>query len=283
MNNKKVIRKNLQEGKFTTIHNSILLDNRLSPTAFRLLVTILSDSDTKFDLSQTLYCKRLAITKPTFIKAIKNLENCGYLKKTENKINKTRHYYIISEFGNLYTHEDHQPIEQVNIIQPMGSVEMDKPSDLSVNNIFEEPLFELNDYIDLIQGQLNIRKTTVDVSGLNDFLNSSAESGELNNASQLTIVKINKLIDSFVIINPPTLELSEADVKVLCEKHRPKVLKSKYNDFVDSCISSFNNRIQQGKSLNNFSGAILGISIQEKFKKKEKVDYETYISEREND
>ncbi|WP_158729043.1 MULTISPECIES: hypothetical protein [unclassified Flavobacterium] len=109
MTNKTVIRKNNEGGKFTTIHHSILLDTRLSATAFRLLTMILSDSDTEFNLSQTLYCNRLGITKPTFFSAIDNLEDNGYLRKTELKTKSTKntktikklYSYTISEFGNL--------------------------------------------------------------------------------------------------------------------------------------------------------------------------------------
>jgi hypothetical protein len=113
MKNKTVIRKKTESGKFTTIHNSILYDTRLLPNAFRLLTAILSDSDTQFDLSQTLYCKRLGITKKTFFKAIANLEECGYLRKKDigkdvvlpniKKANsdKTLYHYTISEYGNL--------------------------------------------------------------------------------------------------------------------------------------------------------------------------------------
>ena len=113
MNNKKVIRKEKKTGEFTTIHNSILNDSRLTPTAFRLLLSILSDSDT-FRLSQTLYMKRLGISENrTFLKAIANLEEYGYLKKTEvekgvyipniKKANSAKkvYHYTISEYGNL--------------------------------------------------------------------------------------------------------------------------------------------------------------------------------------
>ncbi len=113
MKNKTVIRKKTESGKFTTIHNSILFDTRLLPNAFRLLTAILSDSDTQFDLSQTLYCDRLGITKKTFFKAIANLEECGYLRKKDvgkdeiiPKIKKANsdkivYHYTISEYGNL--------------------------------------------------------------------------------------------------------------------------------------------------------------------------------------
>lgn len=113
MTNKTVIRKEKKTSEFTTIHNSILNDSRLTPTAFRLLVSILSDSDT-FKLSQSLYKDRLGIKENrTFLKAIANLEQCGYLKKTEvakdvfipniKKANSDKkvYHYTISEYGNL--------------------------------------------------------------------------------------------------------------------------------------------------------------------------------------
>lgn len=111
MKNKTVIRKKNEVGKFTTVHHSIMLDTRLSATAFRLLTMILSDSDTEFNLSQTLYCNRLNVTKQTFFNAIDNLEENGYLRKTEieqenkKKSNKILYKYTISEFGNLNTKE----------------------------------------------------------------------------------------------------------------------------------------------------------------------------------
>jgi hypothetical protein len=100
MKNKNVIRKKLENGKFTTIHNSILFDTRLTPNAFRLFTAILSDSDTHFNLSQTLYCKRLGIAKQTFFNAIAKLEECGYLRKTSTGV-KDLYSYTLSEYGNL--------------------------------------------------------------------------------------------------------------------------------------------------------------------------------------
>ena len=100
MKNKTVIRKKLVNGEFTTIHNSILFDTRLTPNAFRLMTAILSDSDTHFNLSQTLYCKRLGIAKKTFFNAVAKLEECGYLRKTSTDI-KNFNFYTLSEYGNL--------------------------------------------------------------------------------------------------------------------------------------------------------------------------------------
>jgi hypothetical protein len=100
MQNKTVIRRKNETGKFTTIHNNILNDKRLTPIALRLFIAILSDSDTKFNLSQTVYCDRLGITKKTFFSAIANLEKCGYLRKSPTKV-KNLFHYTISEYGNL--------------------------------------------------------------------------------------------------------------------------------------------------------------------------------------
>ena len=101
MKNKTVIRKTNVNGQFTTIHHSILRDKRLTPNGFSLLVNILSDSDENFKLSPTVYCNRLGITKKTFLSAITNLEECGYLKREESKVDKSKNHYLVSEFGNL--------------------------------------------------------------------------------------------------------------------------------------------------------------------------------------
>jgi hypothetical protein len=147
MKNKTVIRKKLVNGEFTTIHNSILFDTRLTPNAFRLMTAILSDSDTNFDLSQTLYCDKLKIAKKTFFRAIHNLVQCGYLKKTDvdkdviiPKIkkansNKKVYHYTISEYGNLKS-ESQPEIE----VQPETDTEKIELNDaelrLEIRNAF---------------------------------------------------------------------------------------------------------------------------------------------------
>ena len=129
MKNKNVIRKKTESGKFTTIHNSILFDTRLTPNAFRLMTAILSDSDTHFNLSQTLYCKRLGIAKQTFFNALDNLEECGYLRKTEvdkgvsipniKKANSEKkvYHYTISEYGNLKPELEVQPETDIKSVE----------------------------------------------------------------------------------------------------------------------------------------------------------------------
>lgn len=143
MKNKTVIRKKLENGEFTTIHNSILFDTRLTPNAFRLFTAILSDSDTNFDLSQTLYCKRLGITKQTFFNAVAKLEECGYLRKKDigketfiPKIKKANsekkvYHYTLSEYGNLKS-------ESQEVFQPESdgqNIEMEDEQTIANNCI----------------------------------------------------------------------------------------------------------------------------------------------------
>jgi hypothetical protein len=143
MINKTVIRRDNKSGEFTTIHKSILNDTRLSPTAFRLLVSILSDSN-EFTLSQTLYKKRLGITENReYLKAITNLEDCGYLKKTQigddkfipkvKKANskKVVYHYTISEYGNLNKKLE---LEQEEIQLPT-SINIDNETTLFIQSI----------------------------------------------------------------------------------------------------------------------------------------------------
>jgi hypothetical protein len=130
MKNKNVIRKKLENGKFTTVHNSILFDTRLTPNALRLFIAILSDSDTEFNLSQTLYCNRLGITKKTFFSAIANLEECGYLRKSPTNV-KNLFHYTISEYGNLNNDNDIAAEEE-------SSTETDSDSNAEIKQMPDE-------------------------------------------------------------------------------------------------------------------------------------------------
>jgi DNA-binding MarR family transcriptional regulator len=99
--NKHVIRKELEKGKFTTINHSILFDTNLTPTAFKVLAVILSDSDTNFNVSQNALSKRLKMHKETIKGALENLEKRGYLRRVVPKFTKRGHFYIIDESGRL--------------------------------------------------------------------------------------------------------------------------------------------------------------------------------------
>jgi hypothetical protein len=179
MNNKNVIRKKTKSGEFTTIHNSILFDTRLTPIAFRLLTAILSDSD-DFKLSQTLYMRKLGLTENrAYLKAISNLESCGYLKKTEiskdkyipfiKKINSDKKVfkYTISEYGNLMNE---------NIVE-------NESRDPKLNNQNKERL-ELNKFIEL----------NATVLGMNEFIFKEFE--EVFNRNCIEIDKYKSIIEN---------------------------------------------------------------------------------------
>lgn len=95
--NKKVIKKDLEKSKFTTVHHSMLYDQRLSANALRILISLLADAE-NFNASYKLFENRFNISNKTVKAAFKNLEECGYVKRT--KLPRGFHY-TISEFGNL--------------------------------------------------------------------------------------------------------------------------------------------------------------------------------------
>ena len=266
MKNKTVIRKELISGKFTSIHNSILFDTRLSPIAYRLLTAILSDSDTKFNLSQSLYLKKLGITKPTFLKAITNLQECGYLRKDENKISNKLHFYIISEYGNLNKKEDlihsepeiktdFRPIEEAVelVFEPKQNKELTQVVEIAIT----QPIFKLEDYTKLIICELDKSKYDIDVEGMMYYFIDSFNTGKLNNKSQMTVENINKIINKFITnseqkSSTSPSELTESDIKLLCESYKEKVTKTKYKEFVNACIMRFNSCKRNGTSTNKF-------------------------------
>lgn len=136
--NKKVIRKPKLPNQFTSIHNSILNDKRLSSNAFRLISSILSDNDDTFKLSQTTYCNRLGWEPTMFKRAIENLIECGYvnrilidteipgIKKAGSK--KKIYFYTVSEYGNLEKEPstEKEAPESTIITQPIPEVQKEE-------------------------------------------------------------------------------------------------------------------------------------------------------------
>jgi hypothetical protein len=117
MKNVKKLRTEKKSGNFFSASSKILLDSNLTLSSLRLLIAILNDSD-DFNISETVYCNKLNMKKQTYYDALKNLEQNGYLRKTEidgkvapingkggKKANssKVMYFYIVSEFGNLNT------------------------------------------------------------------------------------------------------------------------------------------------------------------------------------
>ena len=101
--NKKVIRnkKNKVKGNFTTVPYSILNNKNLTGNGLKLLIGILSDNDILFEFQESVYVDRYFKSKDTYYIAIKNLVECGYLRKTKPFKGSETNFYLISEYGNL--------------------------------------------------------------------------------------------------------------------------------------------------------------------------------------
>lgn len=221
MKNKKVIRKKHESGKFTTINLSVLNDTRLSTTARLLLISILSDSD-EFTLSQELYKKRLGNGQSAYLNAISNLEEFGYLRKTENESdvsipkikkagsNKTIYFYTISEFGNLSkesstveTHEN-EPSNQPAIEVIPEEVNQPIPQEQIPTEIYEYLLETENVYID-----------NKELSGkLKAELNTTASIKNVKKLIETELVKIyNEKLDLIAHSIKPNSEKSLKEFK----------------------------------------------------------------------
>lgn len=136
--NKTVIRKNNTPKEFTTVHHSILNDKRLTSTAFRILTSILSDSD-NFQISYSLFENRFKLAKKTVKAAFDNLEQCGYvIRKPKSR----GLYYTISEFGNL----------KVSVEKTSNNQE-DNKEDFNVEN--ENTMLKIEEYLDKYEEFVN--------------------------------------------------------------------------------------------------------------------------------
>lgn len=194
MNNKKVIRRKNENGKFTTIHTSIINDNRLTSNSLRLLISVLSDNDETFNLSQQTYCNRFNWDKRIFFKAISNLEECGYLRKTEidseksiPKLkkagsNKKIYLYTISEYGNL---KKEDPIQ--------SEIQEAKQAKINLANYQDSLFTEFDKRQELGQ--------SIDENGVTDYINKAYSDGKITSPEQLSVPNLNKIIDKFKIEN----------------------------------------------------------------------------------
>jgi hypothetical protein len=104
-NNRTVYRKENTKGNFTTVHNSILKDTRLSGNAFKLLVCILSNSD-DFAFSPKYYQNETGLSESTYLRTMKELIECGYAKVYKINEKANINHYMFSEFGNFKNETD---------------------------------------------------------------------------------------------------------------------------------------------------------------------------------
>ena len=150
INNKKLIKRELEKSKFTTVQLNILHDKRLSPNGLRILISLLSDSE-NFNVSYKLFENRFGISNKTVRAAFNNLEACGYVKRTKLK---RGFHYTISEFGNL------KPAEIKD-----SSTEVDVNIDNTLQEQIDKSRGLLNEYLTSISSFLEhdtIYNTVID-------------------------------------------------------------------------------------------------------------------------
>ena len=163
--NKKVIKKDLTKSKFTTVHHSILYDQRLSANALRILISLLADAE-NFNASYKLFENRFNISNKTVKAAFKNLEECGYVKRT--KLPRGFHY-TISEFGNL------NPTKVEEVTETITTKEIDVQLEEKIQqqkDLLQEYLSKINAYLenDYIQNfMFDLASSHTDSTGLIDF------------------------------------------------------------------------------------------------------------------
>lgn len=135
MANRKTIRGEQKAGTFTCVHNSILLNKKLSSDAKILLITLLSDNDS-FTLIYSSYEKKLGFSSRKLNRLMNELIENGFIKRT---VKGSMNLYIISEFGNLNNKE----VEEIH---------EDMPSVDNIQTINEEPkIYSTEEKIDWIK------------------------------------------------------------------------------------------------------------------------------------
>jgi len=154
--NKKVHRKENKKGDFTIINYAILRDKRLTSNAKLLLIEILSDMDS-FKFSEQLFMNRMNISKTVLYRAMDNLIEHGYLKKTKIK-NTSYNFYTISEFGNLKSNNDAEASEDSTKNDSESTSEEQQPIDLGLQ---AKVYSYLNPYCDFITPEVATKYHTM--------------------------------------------------------------------------------------------------------------------------
>jgi DNA-binding MarR family transcriptional regulator len=268
--NKNIIRKELVSGKFTTIHHSILFDTNLTPTAFKVLSVILSDSDTNFNVTQGALIKRLKMHKDTIKAALENLEKCGYLRRVVPKFTKRGHFYIIDEASRLnnnnYFNKILGELGYAPIEEKLDEVVMEQEQVISTNE--DENLSQridknrnlLDNYLLTIQDILTFEETNADY-----FL--ALEQQYTDSNGLVDYYKIKPLFDK-EIVAPLQKECYKFGMEAL---HKiggsyPNKVKNAYTKWLKEQIyEAFNLSFNAEKELRRFNREL----------NKPKLDYET--------
>lgn len=255
MQNKTVIRKENQVGKFTTTHHSILFDTRLKSNDKIILITILSDADT-FNITQQSLINRLDLKKVAIQTAFKNLEICGYVRRKELK---RGHYYTISEYGNLSTKDDNEETPTIDELPEPIIFELPVPiiteTPIIEKVITELPIIELpvieeknaliniDDYEDEIVELLSEAPSEKITEVLNYF-QTAIKKGTLNNRNQMTTQNFKRIIEKFIpkVTITENKKLSKAEIGQICDENSAGNGMNKANRLIVKCqvISWFN-------------------------------------------
>lgn len=216
MQNKTVIRKENKPGHFTTIHHSILLDQRLSSNDKVVLILILSDADT-FNLTQQSLINRLDLKKTAIKTVMKNLEKFGYLKRKDLK---RGHYYTISEFGNL------SPSPEIEETQELfTAVAHEQITEQIIPNIpspiIEETITPLNldDYEDKILTLIPITLPSENIRQILGYFIQAIEKGTLNSNNQMTDENIKKIIAKYSPAEIEEKKISKSKLSEICDQN----------------------------------------------------------------
>ncbi|MFV8336548.1 hypothetical protein ACNQF7_10770 [Flavobacterium sp. RSP29] len=233
MQNKTVIRKENKPGHFTTIHLSILLDQRLSSNDKVVLTLILSDADT-FNLTQQSLINRLDLKKTAIKTVMKNLEKFGYLKRKDLK---RGHYYIISEFGNLSSStEIEETPELFTVVVHEQITEQIIPNSPSPKIEETITLLNLDDYEDKICSLMPINLPSENIRQILGYFIQAIEKGTLNSRNQMTDDNIKKIIAKYSPAQIEEKKLSKAKLIEICDENssgsgmtreNQKILKNK--------------------------------------------------------
>lgn len=210
MQNKTVIRKENKPGHFTTIHHSILMDQRLSSNDKVVLILMLSDADT-FNLTQQSLINRLDLKKTAIKTVMKNLEKFGYLTRKEKK---RGHYYIISEYGNLSPSTEIEEIPELITVVVHDQIIPNSPSP-----IIEETITPLNldDYEDKICSLMPINLPSENIRQILGYFIQAIEKGTLNSTNQMTDDNIKKIIAKYSPAEIEEKKISKAKLIEICD------------------------------------------------------------------
>lgn len=95
---------NYTQGNYTIVSNEVTRDNSISLSARGLLIFMLGCKEDTWEFSVAKLIKNTNTSRTKIENALEELENAGYLKRTQTKDNKNKfgkNEWIISEIPNL--------------------------------------------------------------------------------------------------------------------------------------------------------------------------------------